>query len=215
MLDFYQVWHNDDFRGKIEPHAKYLKLEDHKVPLLSNGMDIQEYRIYQIDDSFFESSNNFIGFASARWNEKFPNAPTVSSLTNTFNTNASNNKYMQAFISAGPHWIEHMSYYHRGMLQYLLDGYNEIGLTPSQLNINALPMCNSYICRKDIFYEVKAKVSYLFNFYEKKYQHNFALYDNGYGNRVLGCFYERVVMGCVASCANVQYQTPALYYNWP
>jgi hypothetical protein len=215
MIDFYQVWHNEDFRNKISPSAKYLKLEEFNAPRPANGMEIQEYRIYQIEDSFYESSNNFIGFASARWADKFPNAPSIEYILSAFKAQPPKDRMLHAFITAQPHWIEHMNYYHRGMMGYLLEGFHEIGLNISGLNLNALPMCNSYICRKDVFYEIKYKFNYLYNFYENKYGHNFNMNDNGYGNRVLGCFYERVIMGCAASCANVNYQQPLIYWQWP
>lgn len=217
MIDFYQVWHNGEFRDSIENDSssvKYLELDKYEVPKLANGMDLQEYRLWLMPNSFFESSNPNIGFASARWSEKFPGSPSIEYLLHSFRAMAPTDRFFHSFITAQPHWIEHMNFFHRGMLQYILDGAQALGVTPEALNIQALPMCNSFICRKEVFFEIKDRMEFMFKFYEQKYQHNFQFADNGYGNRVLGCFYERVLMICAASVPELRYIQPLLYWNW-
>lgn len=214
MIDFYQVWHNDEWKDKIAPSAKYLKLEDWQFPKLSNGLDVQEYRMWQIPNDYFDSNNQIIGFASARWHDKFPDAPGIQWLLHSIRSMPPKDRFMHSFVAAQPHWIEHMNFFHRGMLQYILEGAGALGVTPEQLNNPYLPMCNSFACRKDVFFELKDKMNFLFNYYEQKYQNNFQMADNGYGSRVLGCFYERVLMVCTASLKDVRFGQPMIYWNW-
>ena len=215
MIDFYQVWHNDDYRDKIGPSVKYLKLEDYKVPQPSGNMDMQEYRIWLMPNSVFQSDAKYIGFASARWSEKFKTTPSIEYILHSFRATPPNDRIFHSFITAQPHWIEHMAFFHRGMLPYILDGAQALGLGPENLNHPALPMCNSFICSKDVFFEIKQRMEFLFNFYEQRYQHKFEFFDNGYGDRVLGCFYERVLMIAAASVPNVRYIQPIMYWQWP
>ena len=102
MIDFYQVWHNGDYRNKITSGAKYLELNEHPLKLTTNGMDIQEYKLYFIDDAYFESDNRYVGFASARWSEKFPNSPNIDYILNGFKLSNPNDRSIQALISAQP-----------------------------------------------------------------------------------------------------------------
>lgn len=218
MIDFYQVWHNGDYKEEVakNPSVKYLELDKTPVPATSSGMDLQEYRIWLMPDEMFQSDNPYIGFASARWAEKFPQAASVEYILHSFRATAPRDTRMwHSFITAQPHWIEHMNHFHRGMLQYILDGAQALGCTPEMLNLQALPMCNSFICRKDVFFEVKNRMKFMFDFYEQKYKHQFQFADNGYGSRVMGCFYERVLMICTASTPGVSFYNPVLYWQWP
>lgn len=214
-IDFYQVWTDDSLLANKAPSAKYLKLNDVDVPLTSSGMDIQEYRIWLWPDEKFQSDSDYIGFASARWQEKFPNTPTIEYILHNVRALSPKGRWMHSLITAQPHWIEHMAHYHRGMLNYILDGASQLGVTPSQLNNQALCMCNSFMCRKDIFWELKEKMKFMYDFYEQKYGHKFEMVDNGYGDRILGCFYERVLMICAASCSNVEFLQPMMNWVWP
>lgn len=216
MIDFYQVWHNDELKNKIAPSAKYLQLDQFSdYRKTGSGLDIQEYKIYQIPDEFFESDNQYIGFTSARWSDKFPNVPTVEYILNGFKASPLQGKFLFTFITAQPHWIEHMNYFHRGMLQYVLDGLDKLNLKVGALNNPALPMCNSYICRKETFFEIKQKFNFLFDYYEQTYQHKFNMADNGYGERILGCFYERIIMGVCASLNQTGFTQPMMAWQWP
>ena len=214
MIDFYQVWHNADYIDKKAPSAKYLNLSEFKYPELKCGLDIQEYKVYQIPNEYFNSDNEYIGFASSRWSEKFPSAPTIEYLLTSFKSCPPKDRFWHSLITAQPHWIEHMTHFHKGLLSYILEGAGVLGITPHQLNNQALPMCNSFICRKDLFFEAKAKMNHMFDFYEQNFEHKFDFADNGYAERVLGCFYERVLMIVLASCNNVRFINPIMYWEW-
>jgi hypothetical protein len=216
-VEFYQVWHNHDLENRgdlISPFAKYLAIEDFEYPVTKKGWDIQEYRIWQLPDEMFQGPSEFIGFASARWSEKFPGSPNVNWILNNHLAVPPSGRTFQTFITAQHHWLEHTAHFHVGLMKYIMEAATLLNLNGNALNIPSLPMCNSFITRKDVFFEIKQRMNFLFNHFEQQYGHEFDFCDNGYGDRVLGCFYERMLMLSTASIPELGYTQPLMAWQW-
>lgn len=153
-LAIYVVSHDRSLLNNIAPatHLRMVLLEDLDLPSEFKGQDLAESR-FLLTSRLTSGGEDWCGLASARWDERFPDFPTLNELGYIFSLKSSalaENYFVapNVIMTNGTKfrlWLKAQDEVHPGMAALLesVMKHNEISVAPEQ-NLNIV-MGNSFI----------------------------------------------------------------------
>lgn len=130
-----------------------LPIEHHIYPVDLGALPVGVFQNNQLSESraFFVDWGlwwvSYIGFASARWDEKFPSVLNLASLKHL----PLRPDMVWCPMKATPGWIAHSCQWHPGMERLFSELGELTGQSVEDMNLRSTVWCNSFICHKNIF----------------------------------------------------------------
>jgi hypothetical protein len=188
-LKVFVLWHDSSriWRYPWRWYHQYINLSE--LPIGEFKCEaIAESRAY-LADLPIAPEDEYIGMASARWNEKYRHE--VTRLENLHHLNLSPNVVWAA--DRTPHgWAYNSDYHHPGMYPLLEEMARITGL---QLTNNPTLYGNNFVCHRSVFEDLVVHIRKVISYFHKKYHFDIP-FNNGHFDRVrqAAYFYERATM---------------------
>jgi len=133
-------------------------------------------------------TTDYIGFATYRWNEKFPKLRPILPLEKLWKLPLAKNVVWAPVLAEG--WVALSESYHPGMTKYLEEAasYSNMSLTQGHGM-----WCNNFICHKSVYKEFQQFFRHMFDFFFEKYGYSMDFGDIDEKRRV-AYFYERMAI---------------------
>jgi hypothetical protein len=163
----------------LRPFIKTVLLSDLNIPEEYRSESLAENR-YLVGNDWVDESFDFYGFASARWNDRFPSWPKLENLDNLVAKlpEDSNSIYLAPICwrlssTQVPQWINDQDLLHPGMSEILksLTRFNSMDFTAG--HTYSLVMGNNFVVPKGVAFDFLEFWHKSFQFLTSQYELNF------------------------------------------
>jgi hypothetical protein len=213
-LKIFIVSHDQKLLDKI-PKKRFLvptSLNELDLPERLAGNQLAENR-FLLTDAMSNIDASWVGFISARWNERFPSWPAVSQLDWIITSSTPKNQYFAPSTKYGvsglavQEWIKNQDIGHPGMSTLLLEAVDVMNVRGlAELTTRNISMGNNFIVSKDVARELMDFWQRAFKYFDSKYgfelPFSYGCPDCGFesssgvgrwdSSRHAGFFYERI-----------------------